>query len=274
MYGKIFESIYDGSLAEDWRALITFQQIIVLCDADGTIDMTASAISRRTGIPIEHIKAGIEILEKPDPLSRSPDMDGRRIVRLDEHRDWGWFVVNHAHYKGLQDAETVRIQTRARVQRHRDKKKAGCVTDSNGDVTQDNGQLRHTKTNKDTNTLTDLVTAEWMYQQILTLNPTHKKPNIEKWADEIRLIRERDGRSDEEIRTLFAWANNDPFWRTNILSPATLRKQWDKLVIKKAANGSTFQTPQTDTEIMAACEARGIKTKGKGRMELLAALRA
>ena len=39
MYGKIFHSIYDGTLAEDWRAPITFQQLIVLCDADGIVDI-------------------------------------------------------------------------------------------------------------------------------------------------------------------------------------------------------------------------------------------
>ena len=61
MYGKIFESIYDGTLGDDWRALITFQQMIVLCDSDGVVDMTPAAISRRTNIPVEHIEAGIKI---------------------------------------------------------------------------------------------------------------------------------------------------------------------------------------------------------------------
>ena len=117
MYGKIFSVIYDGSLAEDWRALITFQQLIVLCDADGVVDMTPTAISRRTGIPIEHIKAGLEILEQPDPESRTPDEEGRRICRIDGHNSWGWYLVNHAKYRALVDADTVREQTRERVRR-------------------------------------------------------------------------------------------------------------------------------------------------------------
>ena len=48
MYGKIFEQIYDSSVCEDWQAMITFQQLIVLADADGVVDMTAKSISRRT----------------------------------------------------------------------------------------------------------------------------------------------------------------------------------------------------------------------------------
>jgi len=108
MYGKIFDSIYDGTLVEDWRALVTFQQMIILCDAEGQIDMTQYAISRRTGIPIEHIEAGIKILESPDPCSRSPEEDGRRIIRLDNHRNWGWKLVNHAAYRGMKDHQARR----------------------------------------------------------------------------------------------------------------------------------------------------------------------
>ena len=149
MYGKIFTSIYDGTLAEDWRALITFQQLIVLCDADGIIDMTPQSISRRTGIPIEHIKAGIEVLEKTDKFSRTPDEDGKRIELIDEHRPWGWHIVNHEIYKRLQDADTVRAQTRERVRRHREKKKSKVTP-----VTDCNVQKRHIDkdTHIDTNT--------------------------------------------------------------------------------------------------------------------------
>lgn len=129
MYGKLFDSMYDSTLAEDWRALVTFQQMIVLCDADGMIDMTPQSLARRTSIPIEHIEAGIKILENPDPYSRTPDQEGRRIELIDEHRPWGWHIVNHEKYKNLQDADTIRAQTRERVRKHREMKRT--VTDSN-----------------------------------------------------------------------------------------------------------------------------------------------
>lgn len=79
----------------------------------------------------------------------------------------------------------------------------------------------------------DLSTAEWMLTKIRELNPTHKKPDLERWANDLRLMRERDGRTDTEIRELFGWANRDDFWRANILSPSKLRKQWDQLAIKR-----------------------------------------
>lgn len=148
MYGKLFSSMYDGTLAEDWRALVTFQQMIILCDADGIIDMTPEAITRRTGIPIEHIKTGIDILQNPDPHSRTNEDDGRRIMLIDEHKPWGWYIVNHKKYKHLQDSDMIRIQTRERVRKHRESKRK--ETDGNANVTDGNVQKRHTDTNTDT----------------------------------------------------------------------------------------------------------------------------
>ena len=143
MYGKIFESMYDGTLADNWEALITFQQMIVLCDSNGVIDMTPSAISRRTGIPVEHIESGIEILEKPDKNSRTPDEDGRRIRLIDDHKPWGWYIVNHNKYKVLKDSDEIKEQNRIRKRRQREKSQS---------VTQCHAMSQHTDTDTDTDT--------------------------------------------------------------------------------------------------------------------------
>lgn len=144
--------MYDGTLYGQWEAIVTFQQMIVLADADGIIDMTPQAMAARTSIPLEIIKKGIPILEAPDPYSRTPGQDGKRIELIDGHRPWGWHIVNHEKYKHLRDAKEVRAQNRERQQRFRDKK---SVTGSNGksrSVTRSNGKSRHTYTDTDTRT--------------------------------------------------------------------------------------------------------------------------
>ena len=103
MYAKIFAQIYDGTLCTNgpWEALVTFQQLLVLADEEGCVDMTASAIARRTTIPLEIIEKGIKRLLEPDPESRTPTAEGRRIVPLSEGRAWGWQVVNYKHYRQI-----------------------------------------------------------------------------------------------------------------------------------------------------------------------------
>jgi hypothetical protein len=71
----------------------------------GTVDMTPEAIARLTTIPLEHIKTGLIALEQPDPESRTPGEDGRRIVRLSAERLWGWRIVNYEHYRTIRSAE-------------------------------------------------------------------------------------------------------------------------------------------------------------------------
>lgn len=107
MYAKVFPSMFDGTLVSKgpWQALVTFQQMLILCDKEGVVDMTADTMHRRTSIPLEIFTVGIPALEAPDPDSRSQLLEGRRIVRLDPARSWGWQIVNYEHYRGLRNAE-------------------------------------------------------------------------------------------------------------------------------------------------------------------------
>lgn len=126
MFAKLFQTMYDGTLCSvgPWEALVTFQQLLILKDPAGVVDMTPEAISRRTTIPVDIIRRGIEALEKPDPASRTPDDDGRRIRRLDAHRDWGWQIVNHEKYRNMRSNEDRRDYFREykRTQRAEGKK--------------------------------------------------------------------------------------------------------------------------------------------------------
>jgi hypothetical protein len=123
MYAKIFAQIYDGTLCTHgpWQALVTFQQFLVLADQNGVVDMTANAISRRTTIPLDIIKQGIDALLLPDPESRTPTEEGRRIVSLSDGRGWGWRVVNYGHYRQLKREEDRREYHRQHWQKRKAK---------------------------------------------------------------------------------------------------------------------------------------------------------
>lgn len=79
----------------------------------------------------------------------------------------------------------------------------------------------------------DMKTAQWLAKKQVDANPTCKQPNIEGWAQDVRLMRAIDGRSHRDICELFRWAKADDFWAPNIQSAGTLRKQWDKLTEKR-----------------------------------------
>ena len=74
--------------------------------------------------------------------------------------------------------------------------------------------------------------AEEMLKRVLVINPSAKKPNLNSWANTVRLMREIDKREHKDMWAAFDWANRDSFWCSNVLSPEKLRKQYDKLKVK------------------------------------------
>ncbi len=123
MYGKIFATIFDGSLYGRFEATATLMVLITLANRHGEVDMTIEALSARTGFPIAILQAGIEELSKPDPRSRTPGEDGKRIVPIAPHRDWGWRLVNYETYRTLRTEDDRREY---HAQYYRDKRSAGA----------------------------------------------------------------------------------------------------------------------------------------------------
>ena len=45
-------------------------------------------------------------------------------MRMDEHRAWGWRVVNHGKYRAIRNEDDRREQNKLAQARHRDKKRS------------------------------------------------------------------------------------------------------------------------------------------------------
>lgn len=74
--------------------------------------------------------------------------------------------------------------------------------------------------------------AKYLFEKIKGNNPKQKEPNFDSWANEFRLMRERDNREPQEIKNVIDWCQADPFWQGNILSPKKLREKFDQLTIQ------------------------------------------
>ncbi|MYW03486.1 hypothetical protein [Streptomyces sp. SID3343] len=60
-----------------------------------------------------------------------------------------------------------------------------------------------------------------------------RRPRInQEWRDEARRLIDLDGRSVERIIRAIDWCQADSFWKSNVMSMPTLRKQYDRLVLK------------------------------------------
>jgi hypothetical protein len=60
---------------------------------------------------------------------------------------------------------------------------------------------------------------------------------VASWRTDARLLLDRDKRAVGEAHALIDWCQDDMFWRGNILSIPTFRKQYDKLRLQAQAKG-------------------------------------
>lgn len=82
--------------------------------------------------------------------------------------------------------------------------------------------------------------ASELWEYVSKNFPKHKEPNLESWANDIRLMIERDNRTEAEISDAIKWSQSDSFWYQNIRSTSKLRKQFDTLVAQADGEGIKF----------------------------------
>lgn len=110
-YGLLYETIWDSSVSQDWRGVVTFMALLSMADAEDNVYTDPERISRKTGIPMDVIMPGLEFLLREDPYSKSKEAQGRRITFLPLAVDGfepsldgycrGFHITNRALYRRL-----------------------------------------------------------------------------------------------------------------------------------------------------------------------------
>ena len=121
--------ILESSIAEDFNLRHVFEDFLKVAE-DGIVDSTRESLARKFNIPLEMLNENITKLESPDPKSRDEEFEGRRIERLDDHRDWGWRILNWGKWESLRTRADLAI----RQARHRKKSGKNVNSENNTDV--------------------------------------------------------------------------------------------------------------------------------------------
>lgn len=74
--------------------------------------------------------------------------------------------------------------------------------------------------------------SNYLYEKMLVNNPKAKKPNFQKWADDIRKLVEIDKYDVNEVRGIIDFSQSNSFWKTNVLSGRKLREQYETLFLQ------------------------------------------
>jgi len=108
-YTKLFNSIVTSTIwTEDDKTRILWITMLALADKNGEIHGSIPGLARVAGISLADAENAIGKFLSPDPYSRTPDHDGRRIAPI----DGGWELLNHTKYREWRAATRPRRRRR------------------------------------------------------------------------------------------------------------------------------------------------------------------
>lgn len=123
MYGKHFAAMYEGSMIGKGAVFFAvWGYIIAHSKPDkkvGTqVEINPKLLAFVLGESEASVIAALHEMQQPDPASRTPDEQGRKIIKIGEY---SYQVVNGEKYRAIRDEEIRREQNRNAQSKYRAK---------------------------------------------------------------------------------------------------------------------------------------------------------
>jgi len=116
-YAKLFGSILFSTIwAESKDVKILWITMLALADADGTVEAAVPGLAMASRLTPDECRSALNVLESPDPDSKNPENEGRRVEKI----DGGWRILNYLHYRNKMTVAYRRELNADRVRRHRE----------------------------------------------------------------------------------------------------------------------------------------------------------
>jgi hypothetical protein len=176
------------------------------------------AIRQETGLSFRKIRTGLERLTQTGEITRKSTNK--------------YSIITICNYEKFQHQDSNKRQT--------SDKQA-----TNKRQTNDNKQeCKEYKNIKKTTRYTSHVyrLCDLLFAKILENNPKAKRPNMQTWCRDMDRLVRIDKRDPDDVEAVIIWCQQDQFWYKNILSPAKLRKQFDRLMLnmRESPRGYSF----------------------------------
>jgi hypothetical protein len=139
-YTKLFSSILGSTVWREPAATkVVWITMLAMKDLDGNVEASIPGLANFAGTTIDEAETAIAKFLAPDPYSRTPDHEGRRIEPI----DGGWRILNHHKYREKMSAEDMKARAAIRQARFREKHKVtpecdasvtGVTCDASNDI--------------------------------------------------------------------------------------------------------------------------------------------
>lgn len=138
-FTKLFSSLTTSTIwCEDSNTRVVWITMLSVADRQGRVFASIPGLAGVARVPVDDARRAIAKFLEPDPDSRTPDYDGRRIEVI----EGGWRLLNYAKYREMRDRETVLESKRRYIRERRAAERAAREGD---DAEQDVEQCRKSR---------------------------------------------------------------------------------------------------------------------------------
>lgn len=190
------------------------------------------------GISLQNIRTAIKRFEKYEFLTNEVTKVNRLIT-----------IVNWEFYQDKNSELTKKLtvnQQSVNNQLTTNNNDKQCNNETNNNITSKKSKKRIYSDDDPNKKLAVLLF------KLIQKNQNIKEPDLDKWANTIRLTIESDKRTGKEVQDMIVWATSNDFWSGVILSATSLRKHFDKMLAqknkKKQRSVSDEELPETGEE--------------------------
>ena len=135
--------IYSTVWREPHTTRIVWVTMLAMADRHGEVMASVPGLADASRVTRKECEAALRAFLAPDPDSRTPDYQGRRIEKI----PGGWVLLNHAAHRGRGDSEDRLTKAAARQKRWRERQKASLDPTLDGfgigDVKGDRNEKRY-----------------------------------------------------------------------------------------------------------------------------------
>ncbi len=108
-FTKLFSSITESTVwCEPNHVRIMWITMLAMADRRGRVWGSVPGLANRARVSVEEARDAITRFLSPDPDSRTPDHEGRRVEPI----DGGWRLLNHEKYRAIRDEESIKESKR------------------------------------------------------------------------------------------------------------------------------------------------------------------
>lgn len=145
-FTKLFSSITESTIwCEPSDTRVVWVTMLAMADRCGRIWGSVPGLANRAQVSLKATEEALQKFLSPDPYSRTPEHEGRRIEVI----DGGWRLLNHEKYRAIRDDEERKAYKRDWIRQKREEEKSKSVDNV------DSSRPPYTKAEADTEADTD-----------------------------------------------------------------------------------------------------------------------